>query len=43
MKSFNAVAYGGAGLPSPAQVVEVRAGDCVEVRQGALLFVVKPA
>ena len=43
MKSFNAVTYGGAGLPSPARVVEVRAGDTTEVRQGALLFLVKPA
>jgi acetyl-CoA carboxylase biotin carboxyl carrier protein len=43
MKTFNAVTYGGAGLPSPALVVEVRAGDATEVKQGALLFVVKSA
>jgi len=41
MKSFNAVVYGGQGLPARAVVVEVRAADATEVRQGAVLFVVR--
>ena len=43
MKSFNAVNYGGPGLPDPAVIVEVRAADAAEVRQGAILFVVRAA
>ncbi len=43
MKSFNAVAYGGPGLPLRAEVVEVRAADAAEVRQGTLLIVVRAA
>jgi acetyl-CoA carboxylase biotin carboxyl carrier protein len=43
MKSFNAVAYGGPGLPSRAVIVETRAADAAEVRQGAVLFVVRAA
>lgn len=41
MKSFNAVTYGGPGLPPRAVIEEIRAGDAAEVRQGALLFVVR--
>jgi len=43
MKSFNAVAYGGPGLPAHAIIEEIRAADAVEVRQGAVLFVVRGA
>src|SRR5262245_29135963 len=43
MKSFNAVAYGGPGLPERAVIVEIRAGDAGEVRQGGVLVVVRPA
>lgn len=43
MKSFNAVTYGGPGLPPRAIVVETPAGDATEVRQGATLLIVKPA
>jgi len=43
MKSFNAVAYGGAGLPLRAEVVEVRAADASEVRQGTILAIVRAA
>ena len=43
MKSFNAVAYGGPGLPERAIIVEVRAADAGEVRQGAVLVVIRPA
>ena len=43
MKSFNAVIYGGPGTPGSAIIVEVRAGDASEVRQGAVLVVVRPA
>jgi len=43
MKSFNAVAYGGPGLPLRAEVVDVRAADAAEVRQGTLLVVVRAA
>ncbi len=42
MKSFNAVVYGGPGLPSEAVIVEVRAEDATEVKQGVVLFVVRP-
>ncbi len=41
MKSFNAVTYGGAGLPPRATLVEIRAEDGSEVRRGARLFVVR--
>jgi biotin carboxyl carrier protein len=43
MKSFNAVAYGGPGLPARALIEEIRAADASEVRQGAVLFVVRGA
>lgn len=43
MKSFNAVLYGGPGLPARAVVAEARAADASEVRQGAILFVVRSA
>jgi len=43
MKSFNAVAYGGAGLPLRAEVVEVRAADASEVRHGTILAIVRAA
>ncbi len=42
MKSFNAVIYGGPGLPGEGVVVEVRAEDGAEVRQGQPLLVVRP-
>ncbi|HKY33599.1 MAG TPA: hypothetical protein VJV23_13800 [Candidatus Polarisedimenticolia bacterium] len=42
MKSFNAVVYGEPGLPARAEVVEARAADGAEVRQGAVLFVLRP-
>ncbi len=41
MKTFNPIAYGGAGLPDDAEVVEVLAGDGQEVRAGQPLVVVK--
>lgn len=41
MKSFNAVLYGGPGLPARAVIVQARADDGAEVRQGAVLFVVR--
>jgi len=43
MKSFNAITYGGPGLPSAAVVVEIRAADASEIRQGAILMVVRAA
>ena len=43
MKSFNAIAYGDPGLPARAAIVEIRAKDAGEVRQGAILLVVRPA
>lgn len=43
MKSFNAVAYGGPGLPERGVIVEIRADDATEVRQGAVLVVIRPA
>jgi acetyl-CoA carboxylase biotin carboxyl carrier protein len=43
MKSFNVVAYGGPGLPAQAIIEEIRAVDAAEVRQGAVLFVVRGA
>ncbi len=43
MKSFNAVVYGGPGMPSPAEIVEIRVEDASETRQGGILFVVRPA
>jgi biotin carboxyl carrier protein len=41
MKTFNPIAYGGAGLPEEAEIVEVLAADGQEVRAGQALFVVK--
>lgn len=41
MKTFNPIAYGGAGLPDEAEVVEILAGDGAEVRAGQPLVVVK--
>ena len=38
-----AVAYGGPGLPARAVIEEIRAADATEVRQGAVLFVVRAA
>jgi len=43
MKSFNAVTYGGPGLPPRATIAEVCAADASEVKQGAPLFLVRPA
>ena len=43
MKCFSAITYGGAGLPSRAEVVEVRADDSAEIQSEQILFVVKPA
>jgi len=43
MKSFNAVTYDGPGLPPRARVVEIKAADASEVRQGAVLLIVEPA
>lgn len=41
MKTFNPIAYGGAGLPDEAEVVEVVAADGQEVRAGQALVIVK--
>jgi len=41
MKTFNPIAYGGAGMPDDAEVVEVLAGDGEEVRAGQPLVVVR--
>lgn len=41
MKTFNPIAYGGAGLPDEAEIVEVCAADGQEVRAGETLVVVK--
>jgi len=41
MKCFSAIAYGGAGLPGEAEVVEIRAADASEVRHGQILYVVR--
>ena len=41
MKTFNPIAYGGAGLPDEAEIVEVLAADGQEVRAGQVLVVVK--
>jgi len=43
MKSFNAVTYGGPGLPPRATIAEVCAPDASEVKQGARLFLVRSA
>ena len=43
MKSFNAITYGGPGLPSPVVVVEFRAADASEIRQGTILMIVSAA
>ena len=41
MKTFNPIAYGAAGLPDEAEVVEVVAADGQEVRAGQALVIVK--
>jgi hypothetical protein len=41
MKTFNQIVYGGPGLPSEAEVIEVRSSDREEVRAGAILIVVR--
>ena len=41
MKTFNPIAYGGAGMPDEAEVVEILAGDGEEVRAGQPLVVVR--
>ena len=41
MKTFNPIAYGGAGFPDEAEVVEILAADGQEVRAGQALLVVK--
>lgn len=41
MKTFNPIAYGGAGFPDEAEVVEILAVDGQEVRAGQTLVVVK--
>ncbi len=41
MKTFNPIAYGGAGFPDEAEIVEVLAVDGQEVRAGQALVVVK--
>jgi acetyl-CoA carboxylase biotin carboxyl carrier protein len=43
MKCFSAITYGGVGLPSRAEVVDIRADDGAEVHAEQVLFVVKPA
>ena len=40
MKSFNAVTYGGPGLPPRARITKLKADDASETRQGAILFLV---
>ena len=41
MKTFNPIAYGGAGLPDEAEIVEIAAADGQEVRAGQALVIVK--
>jgi biotin carboxyl carrier protein len=41
MKTFNPIAYGGAGLPDEAEVVEIVAADGQEVRAGQALVNLK--
>ena len=41
MKTFNPIAYGGAGLPEDGTVVEVLVADGQEVRAGQALVLVK--
>jgi biotin carboxyl carrier protein len=41
MKTFNPIAYGGAGFPDEAEVIEIVAADAQEVRAGQALVVVK--
>lgn len=41
MKTFNPIAYGGAGFPDEAEVIEIVASDAQEVRAGQALVVVK--
>jgi len=41
MKTFNPIAYGGAGAPDEAEIVELVAADGQEVRAGQALVIVK--
>ena len=41
MKTFNPIAYGGAGFPDEAEVVDILAADGQEVRAGQALLVLK--
>jgi biotin carboxyl carrier protein len=41
MKTFNPIAYGGAGLPDDAEIVEILASDGQEVRAGQALVLVR--
>ena len=41
MKTFNPIAYGGAGLPDEAEIVEILVADEAEVRVGQALVIVK--
>ena len=41
MKTFNPIAYGGAGFPDEAEVVEILAADGQEVRAGQALLMLK--
>ena len=41
MKTFNPIAYGGAGFPDEAEVVEILAADGQEVRAGQALLLLK--
>lgn len=41
MKTFNPIAYGGAGFPDEAEVVEILAADGQEVRAGHALVILK--
>jgi acetyl-CoA carboxylase biotin carboxyl carrier protein len=42
MKSFNQIAYGGAGLPERGRVERILAEDAAEVAYGQTLFLVRP-
>jgi hypothetical protein len=41
MKTFNPIAYGGAGFPDEAEIVAVLVADAEEVRAGQALVTVK--
>jgi biotin carboxyl carrier protein len=41
MKTFNPIAYGGAGFPEDAEIVEILVGDEAEVRAGQPLLIIK--